>query len=265
MIAPMDDQRIGRTLRALRHRLHWRQSDVAAAAGLTQDDISRAERGGMADVRKLRRHGAALDAEVVVFVRWRGGEIDRLLDEGHAAIVGWIVDLLTSLGWEVIPEVSYAIRGERGSIDVLAWHAPTRTLLVVEVKTELTSVEEALRRHDAKQRLAPAVARERLDWGEPSSVCRLLVLPGSSTQRRRVARHDAVLSRAYRLRGDAARSWLAVPSSASSSLLFAPPTLGSRARRGAVSRKRIRKQMRDREPSVAPLQPPSPAHRERRW
>jgi len=128
----MDEQRVGRALRALRHRLSWRQLDVAVAAALTQDDVSRAERGRLPDMSKLRRHAAALDAEVFVSIRWRGGEIDRLLDEGHAAIVGWVVTTLTGLGWEVHPEVSYSVRGERGSIDVLAWHAETRILLVVD-------------------------------------------------------------------------------------------------------------------------------------
>ncbi|HEY4190087.1 MAG TPA: hypothetical protein VGM28_06685, partial [Candidatus Limnocylindrales bacterium] len=53
------------------------------------------------------------------------------------------------------------IYGERGSIDILAWHAATRTLLIVEVKTEIASAEEMLRRHDAKVRLGPAIGRER--------------------------------------------------------------------------------------------------------
>ena len=237
----MDDQRIGRVLRALRHRLGWRQVDVAVAATLTQDDISRGERGRLRNFAKLRRHAAALDAEVFIAIRWRGGEIDRLLDEGHAAVVAWVVTTLVGLGWEVQPEVSYAVRGERGAIDVLAWHAATRTLLVVEVKTELTSIEETLRKHDAKQRLAPFAAADRFGWGSPSAVCRALVLPESSTTRRRMERHDAVLGQAYRLRGLAARSWLAGPTSPASLLLLAPLTRPTRLRRGPVSRHRVRK------------------------
>src|SRR5215203_4511675 len=141
----MDEVRVGRTLRALRHRLGWRQIDVAGRANLTQDDVSRGERGHLRNLNKLKAQAAALDAEMFVTIRWRGGEIDRLLDEGHATIVGWVAATLTSLGWQVQPEVSYAVFGERGSIDILAWHPETRTLLVVEVKTELTSIEETLR------------------------------------------------------------------------------------------------------------------------
>jgi hypothetical protein len=39
-------------------------------------------------------------------------------------------------------EASYSIYGERGSIDILAGHATTRSMLVVEVKSELMSIEE---------------------------------------------------------------------------------------------------------------------------
>jgi hypothetical protein len=214
---------------------------VAAAAGLTQDDISRAERGRAWDLRKMRRHARALDADLYLNVRWRGGELDRLLDEGHASIVGWVVSLLDTLGWEVHAEVSFSIRGERGSIDVLAWHAQTRTLLVIEVKTELTSIEETLRTHDRKQRVAPFVGRERFGWNDPQSVCRLLVLPGLSTPRRQVQRHNAVLEPSYRLRGDAARGWLASPAGTASLLLFVSPTQVTRTGRGSVSKRRIRR------------------------
>lgn len=173
--------------------------------------------------------------------------MDRLLDEGHAAIVGWLMALLDDLGWEPQPEVSFAVFGERGAIDVLAWHVSTRTLLVVEVKTELTSLEETLRRHDAKRRLAAPIAEERFGWARPSAVCRLLVLPALTTPRRHVVRHSTVLDRAYRLRADEARRWLRSPTGAPSLLLFAPVTHAARGRRGSVSRRRIRKA----HPSVA--------------
>lgn len=36
-----------------------------------------------------------------------------------------------------MPEVSFSIYGQRGVIDILAWHAATRSLLVIELKTEM--------------------------------------------------------------------------------------------------------------------------------
>ena len=41
-------------------------------------------------------------------------------------------------------EVSFAIYGERGVIDILAWHEPTRSLLVIELKTAIADINELL-------------------------------------------------------------------------------------------------------------------------
>ncbi len=56
-----------------------------------------------------------------------------------------------------------------------------RQVVVVEVKSQLVSLEETLRRLDAKARLAPLICRRRLGWG-PAAASRLLVLP-SETRR----------------------------------------------------------------------------------
>ncbi len=47
------------------------------------------------------------------------------------------------------------------SIDLLAWHAPTRTLLVIEIKTELVDVGDLLSVMDRKVRLAPEIGAGR--------------------------------------------------------------------------------------------------------
>lgn len=211
---------------------------------MSQDLVSALERGRIeaVQVRTLRKVAAALGAEVVISMRWRGGELDRLLDEGHAALSGAVVRVLERHGWEVRPEVSFAVWGERGSIDLLAWHAATRTLLVIEVKSELTSAEETLRRLDVKSRLAVDIARERFGWDVGRTV-RALVLPETSTSRRRVARHDALFQARFSLRGLVARAWVARPEGVvpRGILLFQALTTGDRASRGPVSRKRIRR------------------------
>jgi len=205
----------------LRHRRGWRQADLAALAGVSQDVVSLIERGrlDLVSLEKIRRIALELDAEFVLQLRWRGGDLDRLLDEGHASMVGRTAGLLRSLGWEVGAEVSYSIYGERGSIDLLAWHEASRTLLVIEVKTELVSLEETLRKHDEKARLARRVAEEQLGW-RPRAVGRLLILPDHITARRRVARHAAVLEVAYPARGSAVRAWLRGPEPQMSGLIF---------------------------------------------
>jgi hypothetical protein len=200
------------------------------------------ERGRLASIplRTLERVAVALEADLGISVRWRGGDLDRLLDEGHATLVARAAGVVERAGWAILPEVTFAIYGDRGSIDLLGWHAPSSALLVVEVKTELASIEETLRTHDMKVRVAPRVAWERAGW-RPRTVARLLVLPDTSTARRRVARHAAVLARRYPLGGSAARARLREPGGEAGLRLFLAPTIGARGRCGSVSRRRVRR------------------------
>jgi len=241
----VDYQTVGRVVRALRHRLGWRQEDLGAKAGVSQDFVSLVERGriGNMTIDRLDRVCEHVGARLVVTVQWRAGDLDRLLDEGHATLVGRVTAWLARLDWESDIEVTFSEYGERGSIDILAWHAATRTLIVIEVKTELTSIEETLRRHDVKVRLAPTIVASRRGW-QPLSVGRLLVLPDHSTPRRRVARHAPVLDRVYPLRGAECRNWLR-GGGRGSGLLFLSPTTQGRVVRGPVSRKRIRRRAVD--------------------
>jgi len=186
-------------------------------------------------LRRVRQVARALGAELQVTVRWRGGDLDRLMDEGHAALAGAVTRWLERRGWVVRSEVTYSVYGERGSIDLMAWHGATRTLLVVEIKTELTSIEETLRRHDAKTRLASGIASEGQGW-RPNGVARLLVLPNAPTARRRVSRHEPVLGRAYPLRSTGVRDWVRAPHGAPSGLVFVSTERHGRV----VTRKRVR-------------------------
>ena len=165
------------------------------------------------------------------------GDLDRLADEGHAALVGAVSKMLVGFAWMVRIEVSYSIYGERGSIDILAWHPLTGTLLVVEVKTELTSIEETLRKHDQKVRLASRIAAQEFGW-RSASAGRLLVLPDLATPRRRAGRHRAILDPTYALRGRPLRDWLRMPSGAMSGLLFLDPA--EHSIRESSGRKRMR-------------------------
>ena len=237
----VDDVRIGRILRALRRHRGWRQEDLGARAGCSQTTISLVERGHVADLplRRLRRVFGALDAEAVIDVRWRGGTLDRLLDERHVTLAGAMVEVLEAAGWEVQVEVSYAHYGERGSIDVLAWHSVAGSLLVVEVKSELVSVEATLRKLDEKSRLAAPVARERFGWSA-RTVSRLLVLPDASTERHRVMRAGAALAVALPQRGDEVRRWLRQPEGRLSGITFLPDTRAHAAIRGTGGQTRVR-------------------------
>src|SRR5438309_2150340 len=169
----MDAVRLGLSLRALRIRRGWRQSDLGARVRVSHGTISNAERGrvGSLSVDTLARIVAALDARLDVTVRWRGEQLDRLLDEAHARLVESVVSLLVRWGWEVGVEVTFATYGERGSIDILAWHQSTGILLVIEVKTVMPDAQAMLATFDRKVRLAPGIAAER-GWAV-SAVARL--------------------------------------------------------------------------------------------
>lgn len=236
----MDDQRIGRIVRALRRRLAWRQTDLAHRSRCSQKTVSRAELGHLPSLPIIRRILAALDASLVVEVRWRAGALDRLLDEDHASLSAAVMELLSSAGWEVRVEVTYSEFGERGSIDILAFMPSAGVLLVIEIKTDMAAVEATLRKVDEKVRLAPDVARKRFGW-DASTVGWLLVMPERSTLRRRVERHSSVFARAFPVRGSEIRRWLQQPAKAIAGLWFLSSSRGTTRiqRRGGGERVRI--------------------------
>jgi transcriptional regulator with XRE-family HTH domain len=237
----VDDRRVGLIVRMLRRRRGWRQHDLAAHSGLSQSFVSQLERGHVDRVSlvDLRRVLGALDARGALEVRWRGGEVDRLLDEDHAGMAGEIVASLTGFGWSSAVEVTYASYGERGSIDVLAYRPDSRSLLVVELKTELTSLEETLRRLDQKVRLGPSIAIERLGW-MAASASRLLILPESTTTRRRLTMHAAVLEAALPTRGVELRRWLKSPVGTCAGIGLLPPSRRGGGKRAHGGPHRVR-------------------------
>lgn len=187
----MEVVRVGRIVRALRRRRGWRQIDLGLRAGVSQSLIARVERGnaGRLTLDRLESIVNELGARLVVRIDWNGEAADRLLDADHAGLVNVVLTELRAWGWEAIPEVTFAISGERGSIDILAWHAPSATLLVVEVKSLVPDVQAMLAVHDRKVRLADSIARAR-GW-RPARIGALLVIRESRTSRRRVETHAA--------------------------------------------------------------------------
>lgn len=237
----MDDQRVGRIVRALRHRRSWRQEDLGRAAGCTQTVISSLERGHLSSlsVSLLRRVLAALDASVLLEIRWRGAAVERLMDDAHAVLVAALAEYLRRNGWLVEAEVTYSEFGERGSFDLLAFHPGRRVVLAIEVKTDLPSAEATLRKLDEKARLAAIVARKRFGW-ESDQGARLLAFPASPTLRRRVARHAVLFERALPTRNVAIRRWLRQPSGSIAGLWFFSDSDPGTGNSGGRRRERVR-------------------------
>jgi len=194
-------------VRALRRRRRWRQQDLAAVARTSRTTIWRIE-AGRADELTLRQIDSvvrALSARLDLQVSWQGEGLDRLLDADHAALVEAAAAELRSLGWDVAVEVSFNMRGERGSIDLLAYHRPSQTVAVIEVKSVVPDLQATLVVLDRKSRLAPEIARQR-GW-MVRGVGRVLVLADGRTTRRRVAEHEATFAAALPGRTVATKRW----------------------------------------------------------
>jgi transcriptional regulator with XRE-family HTH domain len=233
----MDDVRLARICRALRLRRRLTQGSLGARCDLSQQAVSLVERGHGSRLSgaAMRRMFGALDARWEPTVSWRGGDLDRLLDARHATRAGHVVALLRRIGWRVKVEVTYASFVERGSIDILAWWAPGRVALGIEMKSELVSVEATVRKLDEKVRLTIESIAETRFGERPSAVARLVVLPSSTTERRRVARAETVLGVAFPHRTATVRSWLRRPTGPIRGLLFVPDTKPRGARRAGAS------------------------------
>jgi hypothetical protein len=208
-----------------------RQRDVAELVGCSKSLIGLVERGAGDRVtpRLLQRIAAALGARVIVRLDWNGEALDRLLDMGHAALVEAVVRTLRSVGWEVVPEATFNLYGERGSVDVLAWHPSSRTVLVVEVKSVVPDIQAMVVSLDRKARLGMAIARTR-GW-DASQVGTLLVIGDTRTSRRRVSNHDATFAARFPDRIASVRRFIADPRGRTlRGLWFLPTTTGASPR-----------------------------------
>lgn len=212
MIAPVLRTNVPRAIRLLRRRRRWRQSDLAMRALTSRQVISRLERGelGPSALRTIVRVVEALEASVDLTLRWQGEELDRLADAAHARLVQATAAVLGRLGWQTRVEVSFNHYGDRGRVDVLAFHPGRGLLLVTEVKSGIGDIQDTVGRIDVKARLGRVLA-EAAGWPAPVSVVPVLVVGDSRRARRIVAEHDVVFAR-FASRGRQALAWLRRPS-----------------------------------------------------
>jgi transcriptional regulator with XRE-family HTH domain len=206
----MGGWRIGRSVKALRRRRGWPQRELAARVGTSRQVISRIERDLLdnVDCGIVQRAVEALGGYLRVDLAWQGERLARLLDRRHATLQEAFVRLLRLFGWQVRAEVSFNHYGDRGRIDVLAWHPFTGTLAVVEIKPEIGDLQDTVGRLDVKARLGKQIAAD-LGW-VAQRVVPILVLEDGTTPRRQVTKFKGILER-FPLRGREARRWLRDP------------------------------------------------------
>jgi transcriptional regulator with XRE-family HTH domain len=234
----MDDVRVGLVIRAVRLRRGLRQSDVARTAGVAQTMVSLIERGGLEEtsLRIVRRVAMAVGVSLPFDPRWRGADLARLMDARHARIVDLVVARLRDLGWEVRPERTFSVFGERGSIDVFAWLPASRALLIVEVKSEVADLQDLVSTLDRKRRLGPKLAAE-LGW-RPLVVGTVVVLPSEHRARSAVNRHSAIFDAAYPARTVEVRRWIRRPDRDLRGIWFLPVSARGAARSSRAHRTR---------------------------
>jgi transcriptional regulator with XRE-family HTH domain len=208
----MDDVRIGNAAWTIRRRKGLRQIDVAGRAGVAHGCISKFERGQLAHLRvaTIRQIARALEMEIVFEPRWRGGELARLRDAGHAALVERCIAILEQHGWEVVPEYTFNHFGDRGSVDVLAWHARHRALLIVEAKSRLVDLQDLVATLHRKRRVVPRLVTDEHGW-HARHIGVLVFADGRTANRTVVTRHAATFGAAFPTRANEARRWLAAP------------------------------------------------------
>jgi hypothetical protein len=187
----------------------------------------RIEQGRLGSVPfgKIRAVAAAVDARLDAVVRWQGGELTRLVSARHARMHEIMARRFRALpGWISEPEVSFSIYGERGIIDILAWHRTSRILLVIELKTEVVDLNEMLGTLDRKRRLAGVIARDR-EWS-PVAVNTWVVVADSRSNRRAIDEHATVVRAKLPIDGRGVGRWLQKPGGRFDALSFLPKVQG---------------------------------------
>ena len=236
-------QRCGASFRAVRIKRGWRQIDVAARAHVHRSVISRIERGHFEhmSVDTLLVVARVLEIQLTWTVRWRAGDLDRLISGRHARlhemVASWFATALPD--WVLAPEVSFSIYGEQGIIDILAWHPRRRALLVIELKTDVVDINQLIGSMDQRRRLAWRIARER-GW-DPVTVSTWVVVASGRTNRARLAAHLTLLRNAFPVDGRAILSWLRQPERPIDALSIWDRSSGATGKGDLAARHRVRR------------------------
>jgi hypothetical protein len=119
--------------------------------------------------------------------------VGRQRDAAHARCSGYVQRQLEAAGWLVAREVEIAHGRSHGWIDLLAFDPRTRTLLIVEVKTEIEDLGRIERTVAWYEREAWSSGR-RLGWRPVRTVTWLLVLATEVNDERLRLNRDVLAS-----------------------------------------------------------------------
>ena len=226
----MNDAQVGRVFRAMRIRRGWRQEDLSERAKVGSDAVGLLEHGHIErlSVRAIRRVWGALGIVVDLDPRISPAERAMLLDAGHATLVERAAAAFQDGGWETVVEFTFNWRGERGSVDLVAWHAREPALAVNEIKTRMPDIQELHSSFDRKVRIVPGLLAEQRGW-RPEHVGRFLIVADTSTNRRVVRGHSATFRSSFPGDSRQARGWILDPMVDRAAVWFMPYPAGTRS------------------------------------
>ncbi|MEX2011610.1 MAG: helix-turn-helix domain-containing protein [Chloroflexota bacterium] len=168
--------RFGQASLETRRALGWSQRDLARKCGLSQTLIWRVETASAPlSVNVMARIADALGLEVELSIRlpFIAGRPQR--DAAHARCMDYVQRRLEAAEWLVEREVEIVHGRSHGWIDLLGFDPRTRTLLIVEIKTEIEDLGRIERSLAWYGREAWASAK-RLGWRPARTATWLLVL-----------------------------------------------------------------------------------------
>lgn len=199
-------------IRTTREALGWSQRELARRANRSPSMICRLESERLPNVT-LRTISQLLNVlEVRVDLDVQPPLIvdpPSQRDAAHARCSSSVRRRLEVLGWIVALEVEVISRSARGWIDVLAYHPLARSLLVIEIKTEIRDVGAIQRSITWYEREAFDVAR-RMGW-HAVRVASALFLLETVANDAAVIDNRELLRQSFPTRAPALASWLQHP------------------------------------------------------
>ncbi len=198
---------VGAAVRASRNERGWSQARLAAESGVPQTVVSSIERATHENppLETVKRLCLALDADLTVEIRPARivGKSDQR-DPAHAACVAATRRILERAGWTTASEVEIVTGRARGFIDLIAFDAASRRLLVIEVKTDIRDVG-ALERQVGWYVRESRTAALRLGW-QPRTVSGVVVCLATAAVDAAVLVNRDELAAAFPIRGRAVRA-----------------------------------------------------------
>lgn len=203
---------VGRTISEARRLIGWSQRELATRAGISQAAVWRLEtrQPGPVDLAVVERVLTALGLRASLAVEGRHlGDRRRQRDGVHASLNGFVARRLGRLGWHTATEVPIGDGPPRGWIDLLAYRAADRALLVEETKSEIPDMG-ALQRSVAFYGREGRSVAAGIGWA-PRSVSVLVVGLDSDAMARRLADNRALVEQAFPGSVTAMSTWFADP------------------------------------------------------